>query len=45
MKKEKLFYEAPDALTVPLRPRRVMCQSTGEQVNESQDWDGIDEWS
>lgn len=27
MKKEKLLYETPEALIVPLRPRRVMCQS------------------
>ena len=27
MKTEKLFYETPEALIVPLRPRRVMCQS------------------
>ncbi len=39
MKTEKLFYETPEALIVPLRPRRVMCQSTTEQLSEDPEED------
>lgn len=37
MKTEKLFYETPEALIVPLRPRRVMCQSPVMGINDWED--------
>lgn len=47
MKTEKLFYETPEALIVPLRPRRVMCQSPGawdDAITRGTSWGDDDDY-
>jgi len=45
MKKEKEFYTSPEVEAFILQSEGVVCQSTGEQVSNPQDWSGLGGWS
>lgn len=42
---KKEFYTSPEVDVFTLQFEGVVCQSTGEQVADPQDWGGIDDWS
>ena len=40
----KQLYEAPEAQTLVVRFEGVICQSTGEQLSEQENWSGKGGW-
>ena len=44
MNKQKQTYEAPAAETLVVRFEGVICQSTGEQLSEQENWSGKGGW-
>lgn len=46
MYKEKLKdYESPTVDLLKFNFEGIICQSTGEQVADPQDWTGLDDWA
>ncbi len=42
---KKEFYTSPEVEAFEVRYEGVVCQSTGESVEEKQDWTGIGGWA